>query len=827
MHRHSTELWKLLGNFVRPRAKRRQATSYRRPCLEAFEDRLVPSGVTNTSSGIVSGLVFVDANGNGQHDAGEVGLPGVQITLSGASTSNQQVNLTTTTDTNGDYTFFQVQPGTYQLSRGSLTTVLANPAFSGTLGGTPVGQTITTITVAPGQVGLNYNFTVRGLAPQGISLAKFVTSFTGSLFTTQAAGTGTAFGDGLNQYASTTPTGSATLGGSVYNSSTFTSQSNIAAAGIAGVEVTLSGVDSTGNAILLTTTTATNGSYQFSNLNPGNYALSVPQQPAGFRAGPASIGTLAGISTHNNQVTGIQVASGSKDTTYNFSEIPLGSATAGPGPALIGVLADDTGASATDGVTSDPSIQGSVTSGNTLTSFVASIDGKSPTSILGQVTSNGNFLLNQALVNQIAGGTLADGSHTLELTATDSKGNTSTVTVSFTLLTSTPTQPTFDFATSQSLGDLATNIHVAKLDSSGTYTITGIATAGNTVEIQGLGAALTTTADSLGNFTFTGVPLAASINGLTVLSVDKAGNFNSLSALFLIDTTPTTTGIANQTATIGQTSAALNLSSFFSTPITTNTTVQFNTSVGPIDIQLDDSIAPNTVANFLSYANSPTANGSYTNSIFDRLIAGFVLQGGSFNFNATTSSLTSITAGLPINSEHTLPGAKSNVTGSIAMALPNNSDGTTNVNGATDAYYINLVNNPNLDTQGFTVFGQVANGQSMRAVNALAALPTQNETSFNAALANLPLQNYTGSSFPSGLTTSNLAFISSVSTVQASASEAYTFAASGYDSSIATVAITNNQLTITPVKAGITNVTVTATDKSGLSVQTTFQVTVS
>lgn len=273
MHRHSTELWKLLGNFVRPRAKRQQATWYRRPCLEAFEDRLVPSGVTNTSLGVVSGLVFVDSNGNGQHDAGEVGLPGVQITLSGASTSNQQVNLTTTTDTNGDYTFFQVQPGTYQLSRGSLTTVLANPAFSGTLGGTPVGQTITTITVAPGQVGLNYNFTVRGLAPQGISLAKFVTSFTGSLFTTQAAGTGTAFGDGLNQYASTTPTGSATLGGSVYNSSTFTSQSNIAAAGIAGVEVTLSGVNSTGNAILLTTTTATNGSYQFSNLNPGNRAF--------------------------------------------------------------------------------------------------------------------------------------------------------------------------------------------------------------------------------------------------------------------------------------------------------------------------------------------------------------------------------------------------------------------------------------------------------------------------------------------------------------------------------------------------------------------------
>lgn len=116
MHRHTTNLWKLLGNFVRPQPKRRQATWQRRPCLEAFEDRLVPSGVS-TTLGVVSGQVFVDRTGTGQFETGDFGLAGVQITLSGTSTSNQQVNLTTTTNSSGDYTFYQVQAGTYQLSR--------------------------------------------------------------------------------------------------------------------------------------------------------------------------------------------------------------------------------------------------------------------------------------------------------------------------------------------------------------------------------------------------------------------------------------------------------------------------------------------------------------------------------------------------------------------------------------------------------------------------------------------------------------------------------------------------------------------------------------
>src|SRR5262249_41152203 len=154
---------------------------------------------------------------------------------------NQPVNLTATTDANGKFTFFQVQPGTYQLGRGELTEVLFNPTLAGSLGGIPQGQTVTTITLDQGQVGLNYNFPVRGIAPQGISLRDFVTTSTGPHVTTQTPGTGTAFGDGLGQYASPVPAGSAALGGFVLNTATVNNPGGMATSGIAGTQVTLTG----------------------------------------------------------------------------------------------------------------------------------------------------------------------------------------------------------------------------------------------------------------------------------------------------------------------------------------------------------------------------------------------------------------------------------------------------------------------------------------------------------------------------------------------------------------------------------------------------------
>src|SRR5262249_24449583 len=63
----------------------------------------------------VSGLVFLDCNGNGHQDPGEPGLPGVTITLNGVTVTGDIVSAPVVTNINGRYTFFGLVPGMYNL----------------------------------------------------------------------------------------------------------------------------------------------------------------------------------------------------------------------------------------------------------------------------------------------------------------------------------------------------------------------------------------------------------------------------------------------------------------------------------------------------------------------------------------------------------------------------------------------------------------------------------------------------------------------------------------------------------------------------------------
>lgn len=137
--------------------------------------------------------------------------------------------------------------------------------------------------------------------------------------------------------------------------------------------------------------------------------------------------------------------------------------------------------------------------------------------------------------------------------------------------------------------------------------------------------------------------------------------------------------------------------------------VKLQTSLGTIDIELLDTEAPLTVANFLSYVNS----GAYNNSIIHRSIPNFIIQGGGF-----TNVLGAIPANAPVVNEFSA--TRSNLRGTIAMAKV---DG--NPNSATNGWFINLSDNSaNLDNQngGFTVFGRVV-GNGMQVADAIAALP--------------------------------------------------------------------------------------------------------
>jgi cyclophilin family peptidyl-prolyl cis-trans isomerase len=133
---------------------------------------------------------------------------------------------------------------------------------------------------------------------------------------------------------------------------------------------------------------------------------------------------------------------------------------------------------------------------------------------------------------------------------------------------------------------------------------------------------------------------------------------------------------------------------------TTKPRVLMQTNYGSIVIELDSQAAPKTVDNFLQYAKS----GFYNQTIFHRVIKGFMIQGGGLTADMQKKKTG---APIPIEADNGLK----NVRGSIAMAR------TMNPNSATSQFFINTVNNRNLDfssktTQGwgYCVFGKVVKG---------------------------------------------------------------------------------------------------------------------
>jgi hypothetical protein len=104
------------------------------------------------------------------------------------------------------------------------------------------------------------------------------------------------------------------LSGSVLNESTN--------AGLPGVIVTLFGVDSLGQTVLVATTTDANGFFQFTGLLAGTYTIT-EQPPTGFRDDHNTIGT-AGGSTSVDQFTGIPLNAGINGSNYIFRDLFTG-----------------------------------------------------------------------------------------------------------------------------------------------------------------------------------------------------------------------------------------------------------------------------------------------------------------------------------------------------------------------------------------------------------------------------------------------------------------------------------------------------------------------
>src|SRR6267143_1452210 len=110
-------------------------------------------------------------------------------------------------------------------------------------------------------------------------------------------------------------------------------------------------------------------------------------------------------------------------------------------PLLTAGLQQDTGISTTDGVTFDPTITGTIADINQIATFTAGFDATPVgnfVDVLVDLLPTGAFTLSPTRLAQIAGGTLADGGHTLHLRATDARGNLGTLDHSFLLDTTLP-----------------------------------------------------------------------------------------------------------------------------------------------------------------------------------------------------------------------------------------------------------------------------------------------------------------------------------------------------------------------------------------------------
>ena len=149
------------------------------------------------------------------------------------------------------------------------------------------------------------------------------------------------------------------------------------------------------------------------------------------------------------------------------------------------------------------------------------------------------------------------------------------------------------------------------------------------------------------------------------------------------------------------------------------TAVEFTTNLGTFTLELADEAAPKTVANFLAYVDS----GHYANTVFHRVISGFMAQGGGFDTSFQKKSVRAAVENEAFN------GLK-NTRGTVAMAR------TSDPHSATAQFFVNLSDNKFLDHTeksdrgwGYTVFGKVTSG--MEVVDKMAALKTGPKGSFD------------------------------------------------------------------------------------------------
>jgi uncharacterized repeat protein (TIGR01451 family) len=220
------------------------------------------SGYTFTKTlASLAGAVYVDLDGDGVRAAGEPGIPGVTVTLTGTDVTGAAVRRDATTAPEGGYLVDGLLAGTYEITETQPVDYGDGADSPGDHGGAPTPpDTIADITLPAGVDAVGYGFGERGAELSG----------------TVADDTGV---------------------------------------GLAGVPVTVSGTAGSGAAVDRSTATGPDGSWSVPGLPAGTYDVSSPQ-PAGYGTGPDAPGTAGGAPVPPNTISGIDLGPGEAASGY-------------------------------------------------------------------------------------------------------------------------------------------------------------------------------------------------------------------------------------------------------------------------------------------------------------------------------------------------------------------------------------------------------------------------------------------------------------------------------------------------------------------------------
>ncbi|MGL4419508.1 MAG: SdrD B-like domain-containing protein, partial [Gemmataceae bacterium] len=334
------------------------------------KNRTTDFAYNGTSS--IRGLVYRDDNNDGLQQASEPGLAGETLTLTGTDQFGGSVTRTTTTAADGTYSFVELAAGQYTVTETQPALYNDGLETLGSVGGTVGADVFTAIDLGAGVAATGYNFGERGTTLEGLVFVDFDrdgnidlvdTGLSGVVLTLldvngNTVGTTTTGADGKYifenlpvgkytvvqtqpaGYASSTPntipvnltksgaTGLnfgetlSSLAGTVFRDDNNDGAQQTGEPGLAGVTITLTGTTASGVTVQQTTTTGTNGQYQFVNLVGGTYTIT-ETQPVLFGDGRDMVGTSGGT-LGNDVLSKITLDGGVDGMGYNFGEVAGG-----------------------------------------------------------------------------------------------------------------------------------------------------------------------------------------------------------------------------------------------------------------------------------------------------------------------------------------------------------------------------------------------------------------------------------------------------------------------------------------------------------------------